>query len=66
MYSVKWHKSKINQEQLRREIQAMSPSSKLFKLIKEELTKLGHWKQKPRGNPKAGYNKAKFGNEKDF
>ena len=58
---MKWNKSKIDHEQLRKEIQTMSVRSRLFKLLREELGKLGHWKQKPRGNPKAGYNKAKFG-----
>jgi hypothetical protein len=46
-----WKKSKVNQEQLKNEIQSMSPRSKLYKLLKNELTKLGHWKQLKRGKP---------------
>ncbi len=40
------------------EIRKMTRSSPLYKLLKEELTALGHWKNKPRGNPKAGYLKS--------
>jgi hypothetical protein len=46
-----WNKSKINHEQLQKEIAEMSPRSKLYKLLQNELTKLGHWKQLKRGKP---------------
>ena len=52
----KWHKSKINFEQLKWELQNMSSRSKLFQLLKSELEKRGHWKQSARGNPMKGYN----------
>jgi len=55
-----WHKSKLDLEQLRKEISAMSVRSKLYKLLEEELNQLGHWKQLRRG--KAGFKN----NEKDF
>ncbi len=29
--------------------------TKLGKVLKAELKRLDHWKDKPRGNPKAGY-----------
>jgi len=59
----KWNKSKIDHNQLKIEVQQMSIRSKLYRLLKTELTKLGYWKQKPRGNPKAGY-KARHKNER--
>lgn len=50
-----WHKSKINLEQLRIEIQNMSARSKLSQVLAEELSKIDRWKVKPRGNPSKGY-----------
>ena len=64
-YSVKnytWHKSKIDFEQLRLEIRKMSSSSKLYKIIKEELIKQDHWKQKARGNPMKAFHSRRKGN----
>lgn len=46
-----WNKSKIDLNQLRKEVQLMSCRSELYNLLRDELTKLGHWKQKPRGKP---------------
>ena len=51
----KWNKSKLDFEQLRIEVQCMTRDSKLYDLLQEELTKLDHWKQQKRGNPKKGY-----------
>ncbi len=48
---MKWHKSKINFEQLRIEIRNMSIQSKLYRLLKEELTKREYWKNRKRGKP---------------
>ena len=50
-----WSKSKLDFEQLRAEIRVMTRDSKLYALLQEELTKLDHWKQQARGNPKKGY-----------
>lgn len=61
----KWQKSKIDLDQLKLEIQQMSARSRLYKLLKVELAGLGYWKQKPRGNPKAGY-RASHRNEKNI
>ena len=33
-------------------IRRMTRETKLYKLLKEELTAQGYWKAKPRGNPK--------------
>lgn len=29
----------------------MTPRTKLYKVLKEELNALGYWKNRPRGNP---------------
>jgi hypothetical protein len=42
-------------EYLRQEIRAMTPRSGLFRILKEELSALGYWRNRPRGNPKKGY-----------
>ena len=36
---------------LRQEIRGLTCRKMLFKVLKEELTVLGYWKNKPRGNP---------------
>jgi hypothetical protein len=33
----------------------MNSRSALFKLLRDELKAIGNWKEKPRGNPKKGY-----------
>ena len=57
-------KSKINFEQLRKEIRALNSRKALYRLLKEELGKLGHWKLKRRGNPSKGYSMRGKNNEK--
>jgi hypothetical protein len=47
----KWHKTKLDLEQLRVEIRVMTAQSQLYELLRDELSKLDHWKQKARGNP---------------
>lgn len=42
--------TRIDLEQLRKEIRALTRRDALYRVLKEELSKLGHWKQKPRGN----------------
>ena len=37
--------------QLRDSIRSMKRGDPLYKLLKEELTKQGHWKNLPRGKP---------------
>lgn len=44
-------KSKLDQERLRFEIRNMTYESTLYKLLKEELTKIGYWKNHKRGKP---------------
>ena len=38
-------------EQLRPLLRTMTPRTGLYKVLREELTRLGHWKGLPRGRP---------------
>ena len=51
----------MNLEELRLAIRTMTPRTKLYKVLKEELTRLGHWKPLPRGNPSKGFESIKRG-----
>lgn len=51
--------NKMTYEELRKMLRKMSPRSKLFKLIKEEMTERGHFKAKPRGLPNVEHFKSK-------
>ena len=45
-------------KQLENELSNISPNfrhTKLYKLLHEKLSYLGYWKNKPRGNPKKGF-----------
>ena len=33
----------------------MNSRKKLYQVLKNELTKLGHWRDRPRGNPAKGW-----------
>ena len=33
--------------------------TKLYKILKTKLTELGYWRNRPRGNPAAGFKKMK-------
>ena len=54
--------TKREQVKLALAIKDMTPRSKLFKLLKSELTMLGYWKNKARGNPGLGYVRSRDGN----
>jgi hypothetical protein len=47
--------NKINLKQLRKELQNLHYWQPLYKVLKDELTKLGYWKLKKRGNPVKAY-----------
>jgi len=47
--------SRINIEQLTKEIRRLHRSQLLYRVLKEELSALGYWKNKPRGDPAKGY-----------
>jgi hypothetical protein len=42
-------------ERLRLKIQNMTPQQGLFKMLKEELSAKGYWRNLPRGNPLKGF-----------
>lgn len=44
-------KSKLDFNQLRMEIRQLNNRKELYRVLKEELTKIDHWKQQGRGNP---------------
>lgn len=45
----------IELNELRIAIQNMTRQQGLYKVLRDELTKQGYWRVKPRGNPKLGY-----------
>jgi hypothetical protein len=47
--------TKINLKQLAIEIRTMNSRKEIYKLLKKELTILGHWRDKGRGDPSKGY-----------
>jgi len=49
----------IDTERLALEIQGMKRSSKLFRVLKTELSKLGYWRNRPRGDPSKGFQSMK-------
>ena len=48
-------KSKLDMAQLRKEIRRLTVRQELYRVLKDELTKLDHWKQQGKWNPK-GFN----------
>lgn len=42
--------TKIDIAQLRIEIRNLSRKQKLYRVLRDELSKQGHWKQKPKRN----------------
>lgn len=51
--------NKMTDEELRKMLRKMSPRSKLFKLIKEEMKLRNHWKALPRGKANVEHFKSK-------
>ena len=47
--------SKVDLEQLSKELGQMKRHQALYKVLKVGLTKQGYWKQRARGNPAKGY-----------
>lgn len=45
----------IDFDELKQGIRALSPRKKLFRVLKEGLSELGYWQNRPRGNPKQGF-----------
>lgn len=48
--------SKIDVNQLAYEIQHMNRHKKIYRVLREELTKVDHWKQQGRGDPIKAFN----------
>ena len=46
---------KVNIEQLVREIRQLERHQLLYRMLKRELTLLGYWRNRPRGDPAKGY-----------
>ena len=49
--------TRIDLEQLAKEIRNLKPRQSLYIVLKRELVKLGHWKGKPRYRPMTFINK---------
>jgi len=47
--------TKIDLKQLRKEIRELNRTKVLYRLLRDELSAIGHWKQRPRGDPVKGY-----------
>ncbi len=48
-------RTKLNYDRLRLEIRNMNRQKMIYKVLKEELSVLGFWRNRERGNPKLGY-----------
>ena len=48
---------RVDLGQLRQEIMGLRRHQALYKVLKEELSALGYWKNRERGNPAEGYRK---------
>ena len=49
----------VDIEKLRQEIRSMTRKQVLYRVLRDELSALGYWKAKARGNPQEGYRLAK-------
>ena len=47
--------TKIDLNQLRKEIRTLNRHKALYRVLKEELSAIDHWKNNPRGDPKKAY-----------
>lgn len=47
--------TKVDLWQLAIEIRHLERHQKLYRILRNELTKLGFWRKRPRGNPQKGY-----------
>jgi hypothetical protein len=42
-------------DDLRVRIRAMTPQTRIYRVLRDELTERGYWRRHSRGNPKLGY-----------
>ena len=57
-YATLWNMTKhtkIDLKQLAEEVSSMNSRKQIYQIIKRELKKQGHWKDRERGNPSKGY-----------
>lgn len=47
--------SRVDLVQLAKEIRNLERHQKLYRILKDELSCIGHWKKKARGNPMKAY-----------
>jgi len=47
--------SRVNIEQLTKEIKQLERHQVLYRVLKRELSQLGYWKNRQRGDPAKGY-----------
>lgn len=60
-------KTKIDLGLLRLEIRKLNNRKQLYRVLKEELTKIDHWKQRGRGDPIKAFNaRGSKGNAQDL
>lgn len=55
LYVNMGYMTKIDIGQLKAEIRVLNRHKLLYRVLRDELTKIGHWKQRPRGNPMKAY-----------
>ena len=46
---------RVNLEVLREKIKGLKPGIRLYRVLKEELSVLGYWRNRKRGNPVKGF-----------
>ena len=56
----------LDRNELRTTIRAMTRQTWIYQLLKEELSRQGYWKAKPRGNPRNGYKTMMRNKQKAF
>jgi hypothetical protein len=49
----------IDMKELRESIKAMTRQQELYRVLRDELSALGYWRKRSRGNPREGYRKMK-------
>lgn len=64
MVNVKYSMTKIDLEQLVKEIRAMNRTHTLYGVLRDELKKRGFWKYRRRGNPSKGFQAMKQARDK--
>jgi hypothetical protein len=56
---------RIDLEELKSALKCMTTQQKIYKIVRDELRARGNWQNRPRGNPKLGYQVMKAKKAKD-